>query len=65
MDVIVERISRYDPPRDTGWTPRPALGIVVRPVEAVHDEGSFLLYINAAEPISVELPSGEEGQGAV
>ena len=65
MDVIVERICRYDPPRDTGWTPRPALDIVVRPVETVHDEGSFLLYINAAEPISVELPPGEEGQDEV
>ena len=42
---------------------RKDLGIVVRPVKSMHDEETaFLLYINAAEPISVPHSGASRGE---
>ncbi|MDI2132182.1 hypothetical protein [Yinghuangia seranimata] len=51
--VVVQEVRTYDPPKDTGWIPRPTLGLAVVPLGETGDEAGYVVYVDGAEPISV------------
>ncbi|MCF1594561.1 hypothetical protein [Streptomyces muensis] len=58
--LCVGHYEEYDPPRDFGWVPTPAVGIYVVPPESfdmedVDETAGCMLYLGGAEPHQVEL----------
>jgi hypothetical protein len=59
-DVRVVSVEHYIPPKETGRLPRPRLGLSVVPVvsaEQMDEDAGFLIYLDAGEPIEVEVLS--------